>query len=61
MQRQASGIQSILGKDVHALNPGDFIWVPDKPETTLGQTTRDALTLLALLATVILGAQSLHK
>jgi len=53
--------QTIAGKDVHSLDPGDFIWVPDKPETTLGQTTRDALTLLALLATVVLAAQSLHK
>jgi protein involved in polysaccharide export with SLBB domain len=53
--------QTILGKDVHSLDPGDFIWVPDKPETTLGQTTRDALTILALLATVVLGVQSVTK
>jgi protein involved in polysaccharide export with SLBB domain len=46
--------QSILGRDVGALSSGDLIWVPERGEVPVWQTTQAVILVLAQVATVIL-------
>ena len=52
--------QALLARNVSALGPGDIVWVPEKPDVTLWQQTRDVLTGLASIATVIIAIRSVN-
>ncbi|HNX51227.1 MAG TPA: SLBB domain-containing protein [Thermoanaerobaculaceae bacterium] len=50
--------QTMLAHNVRALDPGDFIWVPEKPDVTTWEQARDVLTSLASVATIVIAIQS---
>lgn len=52
--------QTLLAKDVRQLDPGDFLWVPEKPDVTIWQQTRDVLSALAQVATIVIAIRSLR-
>jgi hypothetical protein len=52
--------QVLLARNVHALDPGDFVWVPEKPDVTAWQQTREVLTAVAQLATVVIAIRSVR-
>lgn len=49
--RNASG-QTLLARDVDSLAPGDFIWVPEKPDFSFWPMAKDLLIVAAQLATI---------
>lgn len=52
--------QTMLARGVRTLDPGDFIWVPEKPDVTAWEQSRDILTALAQVATVIIAIRSVN-
>jgi len=52
--------QTFLARDVSKLDPGDFIWVPEKRDITLWEQTRSLLGAAAEVATVILAFRVVH-
>jgi len=50
---------TLLAHDVKAVSPGDFIWVPTRPEVPISRTTGSFLTAMAQIATVIIAIRSL--
>ena len=50
--------QTFYAKDVPRLDPGDFIWVPEKPDVTFWDQTRTILMAAAEIATVILAFEA---
>lgn len=52
--------QTLLARGVRSLDPGDFVWVPEKPDVTVWQQARDVLTSLAEVATIIIAIRSLR-
>jgi polysaccharide biosynthesis/export protein len=52
--------QVLLARNVRTLDPGDFVWVPEKSDVTAWQQTREILTALAQLATVVIAIRSLR-
>jgi len=52
--------QTLLARGVRSLDPGDFVWVPEKPDVTVWQQARDVLTSLAQVATIIIAIRSLR-
>jgi polysaccharide biosynthesis/export protein len=52
--------QTLLAHNVRTLDPGDFIWVPEKPDVTAWEQTRDILTALAQVATIIIAIKSVN-
>lgn len=50
--------QTMLARNVRTLDPGDFIWVPEKPDVTAWEQVKDVLTSLASVAAIILAIQS---
>ena len=50
--------QTMLARNVRALDPGDFVWVPEKPDVTAWEQTREVLTALAQVATIVIAIQS---
>jgi polysaccharide export outer membrane protein len=57
--RAVSG-QTLLARNVTTLDPGDFVWVPEKPDVTVWQQARDVLTALASVATIIIAIRSVN-
>ncbi len=55
--RAANG-QVLPAKSVGVLNPGDFIWIPEKPDVTVWQQAQSALTSLAYVATIVIAVRS---
>jgi len=53
--------QTFYAKDVPRLDPGDFIWVPEKPDVTFWDQTRVILTAAAEIATVILAFEAVTQ
>ncbi len=53
--------QTFYAKDVSRLDPGDFIWVPEKPDVTFWDQTRVILTAAAEIATVILAFEAVTQ
>ena len=53
--------QTLLANNVTALDPGDLVWVPEKPDTTLWQLTREVLTAVAQVATVVIAIRSVRN
>ena len=52
--------QTLLARNVRTLDPGDFVWVPEKPDVTVWQQSKEILTSLAEVATVIIAIRSLR-
>ena len=52
--------QTLLARNVRALDPGDFVWIPEKPDRTVWDHTRDILTAVAQVATVIIAVRSVN-
>jgi len=52
--------QTLLARDVQHLNPGDFVWVPEKPDVTIWDHTTTLLTALAQVATVVIAIRSIR-
>jgi polysaccharide export outer membrane protein len=52
--------QTLLARNVRTLDPGDFVWVPEKPDVTVWQQSREILTALASAATVVIAIRSLR-
>lgn len=53
--------QTLLTRDVPALGPGDFIWVPERPDRNWGQTGVMLLTVLGSLSGVVLAAVTIAR
>ena len=52
--------QTLLARNVRTLDPGDFVWVPEKPDVTVWQQSREVLTALAQIATVIIAIRTVR-
>ena len=52
--------QTMLARNVPHLDPGDFVWVPEKPDVTAWEQSREILTALAQVATVIIAIKSVN-
>ena len=57
--RAASG-QTLPANSVHALSPGDFVWVPEKPDITAWQQAQTLLASLAYAATILIAIRSIR-
>jgi protein involved in polysaccharide export with SLBB domain len=56
---RAGSNHTLLAHDVKAMSPGDFIWVPTRPEVPFSRTSGAFLTAMAQIATVIIAVRSL--
>ncbi len=52
--------QTLLARNVKELNPGDFIWAPERPDVTIWQQGREILTALAQVATIVIAIRSVR-
>jgi protein involved in polysaccharide export with SLBB domain len=52
--------QTLLARNVSTLDPGDFVWVPEKPDVTAWEQSREVLTALAQVATVVIAIRSVR-
>lgn len=52
--------QTLLARNVETLNPGDFIWAPERPDITVWQQGREVLTALAQIATIVIAIRSVR-
>jgi polysaccharide biosynthesis/export protein len=52
--------QTLLARNVPTIDPGDFVWVPEKPDVTVWQQVREVLTALASVATVVIAIRSVR-
>jgi polysaccharide biosynthesis/export protein len=52
--------QTLLARSVRTLDPGDFVWVPEKPDVTIWQQSREILTALASVATIVIAIRSVR-
>lgn len=52
--------QTLLARNVHALDPGDFVWVPEKSDITVWEQSRQVLTALAQVATIVIAIRSVR-
>jgi protein involved in polysaccharide export with SLBB domain len=50
--------QTLLARDVASLDPGDFIWVPEKPDITLWQQMTTVLMAVGQIATIVLAIEA---
>jgi protein involved in polysaccharide export with SLBB domain len=50
----AGSNQTLLLKDVKAIEPGDFIWVPEKSEVSFWSVLKDAITVAGAVATIVI-------
>lgn len=53
--------QTLYAKDVTSLGPGDFVWVPEKPDRNLSQAGLTLLTVMASLATIALAVVTIGR
>lgn len=51
--------QTLLARNVHSLDAGDFIWVPERPDRTIWEQSKDVLGVLTSVATVIIAIRTL--
>jgi protein involved in polysaccharide export with SLBB domain len=51
--------QTLYAQDVPALGPGDFVWVPEKPDRDWGRAGLTLLTVLATISTIALAAYTI--
>ncbi len=52
--------QTLFARNVQTLDPGDFVWVPEKPDVTVWEKSRELLTSLAQLATIVIAIRSVR-
>jgi protein involved in polysaccharide export with SLBB domain len=52
--------QTLLARNVKRLDPGDFVWVPEKPDVTVWEQAKDVLTALASVATIVIAIRSVR-
>ena len=52
--------QTLLARNVRTLDPGDFVWVPEKPDITVWEQSREILTALAQVATIVIAIRSVR-
>jgi protein involved in polysaccharide export with SLBB domain len=52
--------QSLLARNVATLDPGDLVWVPEKPDRTVWEQSRDLLTVLGSVATIVIAIRSVR-
>ena len=52
--------QTLPAKNVRSLDPGDFVWVPERPDKSFLDYTRETLTALAQIATVVIAIRSVN-
>lgn len=52
--------QTLLARNVRALDPGDLVWVPEKPDVTTWEQAKDVLTALAGVATIVIAIRSVR-
>jgi protein involved in polysaccharide export with SLBB domain len=52
--------QTLQATNVKTLDPGDFVWVPTRPDKTIWDYGQQTLITLAQIATVILAIRSIH-
>jgi polysaccharide biosynthesis/export protein len=52
--------QTLAASNVKSLDPGDFVWVPERPDKTALDHAQDTLTALAQIATVIIAIRSIR-
>jgi protein involved in polysaccharide export with SLBB domain len=52
--------QTLLARNVRTLDPGDFIWVPERTDTTPWDQFKELLTALAQIGTVIIAIRSVR-
>lgn len=52
--------QTLLARNVRTVDPGDFVWVPEKPDVTAWQQFREVLTAIASIATVVIAIRSVR-
>ncbi len=50
--------QVLLARNVRTLDPGDFVWVPEKPDATVWQQAQSVLTSLAYVATIVIAIRT---
>ncbi len=52
--------QILLARNVRTLDPGDFVWVPEKPDVTVWQQAKEVLLAVTSVATIIIAIRSLR-
>ena len=52
--------QTFLARDVQKLDPGDLIWVPERPDVTFWDQARSILAAAAQVATVVLAFHTIR-
>jgi protein involved in polysaccharide export with SLBB domain len=52
--------QVIPATSVKALDPGDFIWIPERPDVTTWQQAQSVLSSLAYIATIVIAIRSVR-
>lgn len=52
--------QTLQARDVGSLDPGDLVWVPEKPDTTVWEQARGLLSALGTIATIVIAIRSLR-
>src|SRR5262249_33430502 len=52
--------QTLLARNVRALDPGDLVWVPEKPDVTTWEQAKEVLTALASVATIVIAIRSVR-
>jgi protein involved in polysaccharide export with SLBB domain len=52
--------QTLPANNVPSLDPGDFVWVPERPDKTAWDHISAILIALAQLATVVIAVRSIH-
>lgn len=52
--------QTLPAHNVKRLDPGDFVWVPEKPDVTVWEQAKDVLTALAAVATIVIAIRSVR-
>ena len=52
--------QTLLARNISRLDPGDFVWVPEKPDRTQWDQLQQLLTALAQVATIVIAVRSVR-
>lgn len=52
--------QTLLARNVRSLDPGDFVWVPERPDVTQWFYIKEALVALAQVATIVIAIRSVR-
>ena len=59
VSRSVTG-QTLYARNVKTLDPGDLVWVPEKPERDLGRNIAAVLIALAQVATIVIAIDALN-